>query len=95
MNEEMLIETTEETNTEIGNTNVDSENSGGGILGKIVFGLVAAGAAAGVALWKNRDKLEARRIKKLEKKGYIITKPSDKDESKVIEADFTEVETEE
>lgn len=91
MNEEMILqETTEELNTEVENTHVDSENSGGGILGKVVLGLVAGAVAVGVAVWKNKDKLEARRIKKLEKKGYIITKPSDTGDDKIIEAEFTD-----
>lgn len=93
MDEEMILqETTEEINTEVENTYVDSENSGGGILGKVVFVLVAAGTAVGVALWKNKDKLEARRIKKLEKKGYVITKPGETEEPKIIEAEFTDSE---
>lgn len=57
------------------------EDSGSGILGKIVIGLGVAAAAGICALvYKNRDKIEARRIARLEKKGYVITKPEADDE---------------
>lgn len=57
------------------------EDSGSGILGKIVIGLgVAAAAGIGALVYKNRDKIEARRIARLEKKGYVITKPEADDE---------------
>lgn len=52
------------------------EESGNGVLGKIMLGIGAVAAVSvGALVYKNRDKLEARRIAKLEKKGYIITKP--------------------
>ena len=87
MNEEMVTyEERENTEMEVYN---DHETSGGGILGKVLVGagIVAAGAAA--LIYKNRDKLEARRIRKLEAKGYVITKPEvcepEKNDSKVCE----------
>lgn len=51
------------------------ETSGKGILGLLALVGVAAGGAVGGLIYKNRNKLEEREIKKLEKKGYIITKP--------------------
>ena len=48
------------------------ETTGNGLLGKIVAGAVVVAIGAGALIYKNRNKLEERRIKKLEKKGYVI-----------------------
>lgn len=53
-----------------------TETSGDGLIGKVVVGTVFA-AAAGFAAWKFRDKVDAWKIKRLEKKGYVVTKVSD------------------
>lgn len=64
------------------------EESGNGILGKILIGagVLAAGGLAALA-YKNRAKLEERRIKKLEKKGYTVIRPEIEE---VEEDDFDE-----
>lgn len=98
MNEEMILqETTEETNTEIDTTYVDSESSSGGLATKVLLGLGGLLVAGTVVAVKNKDKIKAkltdRQIKKLEKKGYIISKSEDSDEPKIIEAEFTETES--
>lgn len=50
-------------------------NTGNGGVGKIVFGVVAAAAGVGALVWhKTKDKREERTIRKLEKKGYVISK---------------------
>lgn len=61
-----------------------TEESNDGVLGKVLIGLGVI-AVVGVAAWvhKNKDKLEAKRIAKLEKKGYVITRPEP------IDVDFT------
>ena len=70
--------------------NENCEDSGKGILGKILVGaVIAAGAGVGAALYKNRDKLEQRRIAKLEKKGYRVFKAAEIVEEEV-EADNDE-----
>lgn len=97
MNEEMILqETTEEINTEVENTYVDSENSGGGLFTKVALGLGGLLITGAVVAVKNKDKIKDwatnRKIKKLEKKGYVITKPGETEEPKIIEAEFTDSE---
>ena len=66
MNNEVMNETMEMAMEPVANT---------GGFGKFVAGAVVVLAGVGGALlYKNRNKLEERRIKKLEKKGYIIRK---------------------
>lgn len=64
------------------------EESGNRILGKILIGagVLAAGGLAAL-VYKNRDKLEERRIKKLEKKGYTVIRPEIEE---IEEDDFDE-----
>lgn len=80
MNEEMT-NFEEMENTEVSTINDDFETSGGGIAGKIVVGTLAVAAVgAGAALLcknKVKTKIEERRIKKLEKKGYVVYKPDE------------------
>lgn len=66
----------------------ESECSGGG-LGKLLgAGLIAGIAAAGVVVYKKfQPKLEARKIEKLRKKGYVIYK---EDECEVRELEVEE-----
>lgn len=77
--------------TEVAENN-DETRSGSGIVGKLVGGLIVAGLAAGaVKLWKKTaPKREAKAIKKLEKKGYVIYK-TEEDEDCVCEAEFEDV----
>lgn len=49
---------------------------GGGLIGKVIVGAVVT-AAAGFAAYKLRDKVDAWRIKRLEKKGYVVSKIAD------------------
>ena len=71
-------------------TIVESEESGG-ILGKLVLGgvlLAAAGGGLAFLRKKNKDKIEERRIKQLEKAGYVVitpepVAPNDEDEDVV------------
>jgi hypothetical protein len=69
-NEEVIEEVVE--NCDI--PEVSSDN----MIGKIVAGavVVCTGALAALA-YKNREKLDEIRIKKLEKKGYTVYKPED------------------
>lgn len=68
MNENLTIEEV--------NTDAIPDNSGSGIVGKVIIGLGAA-AVVGTIAWlrKNRNKLTERQIAKLEKKGYVVHKP--------------------
>ena len=72
-------------NTEIENVGIEEveevmdivpeENSSNGIIGKIAVGIgIAALAGIGVFVYKNKEKLRERRIAKLEKEGYMVTK---------------------
>lgn len=79
MNEELKvmeeIETYETTDMVPVEYNEESESTGNGIVGKIAIGVVAAAAGAGAFVWyKTKAKREERAIRKLEKKGYVISK---------------------
>ena len=50
-------------------------NSGNGIRKIVVAGTVVVVAGVGALVYKNRTKLDEMRIKKLEKKGYIVYRP--------------------
>lgn len=68
--------------------NERSEESGDGVSLLVVGAvmIVAAGVGAiGALLYKNRAKLEERKIKRWEKKGYVIYKPETPSEVKVSE----------
>lgn len=96
MNEEMNMTNVEiENEVEIDNTELDvfeGEESCGGILGIVL--LAGSILGAGIAAWKNRDKITDKknqyRIKKLEKQGYVVTKPVD-DSVDHAEVDYVEV----
>lgn len=69
-NEEIIEEVVE--NCDI--PEVSSDN----MIGKIVAGVVVVGTGVLAALaYKNKEKLDEIRIKKLEKKGYVVCKPED------------------
>lgn len=71
----------------------EPEESGSGILGKVVIGaLVVVGAGVAALIYKNKGKLDERRIRKLEKKGYIIQRPIDVDTDVDDESVVEEVE---
>lgn len=52
----------------------DGSNRVGGVIPLISVALLAVGGTVGALIYKNRAKLEERRIEKLRKKGYVITK---------------------
>lgn len=86
MNEEMVtIE-----NAEVVEVYEEAEKAGSGIIGKVILGLVAVGIGAGALVYKNRDKIEERRIRKLEKKGYVISRPEQNDVADSEECDDVE-----
>lgn len=93
MNEEMKVEEMEIVNDRdeviSEDTCVELEESGNGIFGKLVFGAMIAGVGLGVAyLRKNRDKLDELRIKKLERKGYKVSKEDEFED--IYDDDFLE-----
>ena len=93
MNEEIKNENMdliEVESQDMEDTIVESEESGG-ILGKLVLGgvlLAAAGGGLAFLRKKNKNKIEERRIKQLEKAGYVVitpepVEPNDEDEDVV------------
>lgn len=74
-----VIEATENTEVEVYDDQEIQESEGSGILKKIIIGGLVGGAA--IAIIKNRkkiaDKIEKRRIRKLEKAGYVISLPGE------------------
>lgn len=64
--------------------NSNSQNYG--LIGKILVGVIGLTVAgAGALAYKNRDRLEKRRIEKLKKKGYVVYKSDDMLEDEVSE----------
>ena len=61
----------------------------GGALPLVGIALLGVAGAVGIVIHKNRAKLEERRIEKLRKKGYIITKVdvTDEDDSESEETE--------
>lgn len=77
-NEEIMVfDTEEEINNEVNTVDEPIEESGNGI--GAVFGAVIALAATGYMAWRysKSNKRTERQIKKLEKKGYTVTKIED------------------
>lgn len=64
-----------DTETEVYEDQYESEESGKGMFGKalVLGGAIAAGLAA--AWHFTKGKREEHNVKKLEKKGYIVTRP--------------------
>lgn len=79
MNEELKNVNEEIENTDIEVFYDDAEVSKNGGLSKLlVGGLVGVAAIAGaVAFKKTKNKREEKKIEKLRKKGYVITKPDE------------------
>ena len=91
MEKELIMNEEMETGMEL-DTYDEPEVKGRG-LGKLILGAGGAVVIGGVALFiKNKKKagtwMEEHKIKKLEKKGYVVIKP----EGEVIEQDCSEVE---
>ena len=77
-------------NEEVVMTNEETEeNKGFGTIGKIVAGIVIAGLGAGAIIYKNRDKFDERKARRLEKKGYVVYRPDE------VQNDIVEVEDDE
>lgn len=77
MNEELRELNMENDDVTMETNDSDSKS---GLIGKLVVGSVIAGAGLlGAAIYKNRNKLEERRmehkIKKMKKKGFTVIKP--------------------
>lgn len=70
------------------------QKSGAGIIALAVGAGIVAGVTA--LICKNKHKFEEYRIKKLEKKGYVVYKPKlecDDSEIEVVDAEYEEVES--
>lgn len=95
MNEETMVFdeiTTEEENTTVV---VDEEESGGSAFVVIAFAAVT-GIATAVGGWllKKSGKIDEYRINKLEKKGYVVSKPEPVEENETDEVQADVLETE-
>lgn len=66
------------------------EESGGGVLGKIVLCVLAVGAGVGTLVYKIK-KADEYRIKKLEKKGYVVLKPEAASTDEIVDVDADEL----
>ena len=78
-------------NTELVEIDEEPETSGKGIVGKLAIGALIVGGAAAL-IYKNKHKFEERKIRKLEKKGYLVIRPEDE---MPVEAYSEEVEDDE
>lgn len=95
MNEEMNMTNVElENEVEVETADLDligDEESCGGLIG--ILALAGSLLVAGFATWKNKDKItdmrNQHRIKKLEKQGYVVTKPVD-ESVEHVEVDYVE-----
>lgn len=79
MNEEIKVFDENEIEEGVDAVIENIEEVGGGFEAVVVAGAVAVIGIVGGVLYKHRnkiaDKMDARRIKKLEKKGYVIATP--------------------
>lgn len=86
MNEEMMTtmeETTNTMTTENYGYHEETDNSDNGLAVKVLLG-VGAVVGAGVAAWKaTKNKREEWQIKRMEKKGYQVTKIEESEVKKV------------
>lgn len=94
MNEEKVMEVEVIDDTEVEVYDLEPEESGGGLL-KTVGILGVCGAVGAAALHFTKKKREEWTIKKLEKKGYIVTKTEVVDEEDFEDDVFDEEESEE
>lgn len=90
MNEEIMEN--EIVETEGMDTITESENSGNGIFVKLLISTVIVGAGVAAVLYKNRAKIEERKIEKLRKKGYVIYGPEDRIPENYVPDDIDETE---
>ena len=85
--EENEIRTEEFNENEETEVYVEPETSGKGTFGKIAIGASILGGLGAIAAFiykKNRKSIEERRIRKLERKGYIIQRPIDVDSNENV-----------
>lgn len=94
MNEEKVMEVEVIDDTEVEVYDLEPEESGGGLL-KTVGILGVCGAVGAAALHFTKKKREEWTIKKLEKKGYIVTKTEVVDEEDFEDDLFAEEESKE
>ena len=87
MNEEKVMEVEVIDDTEVEVYDLEPEESGGGLL-KTVGILGVCGAVGAAALHFTKKKREEWTIKKLEKKGYIVTKTEVVDDEEDFDEDF-------
>lgn len=70
----------------------EPETSGNGVLGFVLGGLAVAAGATALVLHKTKSKREAKRIKKLEAKGYVVLRPEEADALEAVSDDYETVE---
>lgn len=94
MEENKTMEMEVMNDDEVMDTYETEETSGKG-LGVVAVGAVLAAVGVGIAVArKNKGKLDEWRIRRLEKKGYVVTKPEDVVETEAEVVDFPDEETE-
>ena len=74
MEENMEMETVKDEDSEVIDYDNPCNSEKRGVLPLVGVALLVGAGAIGTFIYKNRAKLEERRINKLRKKGYIITK---------------------
>lgn len=76
---------------ELNVVNETDDEEDNGIVKKIIFGAAAIGTAAVTAVvfkkLKVSEKINERRIRKLEKEGYVVAKVDESDEGSAVEDD--------
>ena len=84
MNEETTM-INEIENEEVFDTTEPIEESGEGLLGLLLLGAVSVGAGVTAWWYKKSGKLNERRIKKLEKQGYVVALPEVSEEVETVD----------
>lgn len=74
MEENMEMEIVKDEDSEVVDYDSPCNSEKRGVLPLVGVALLVGAGAIGTFIYKNRAKLEERRINKLRKKGYIITK---------------------
>ena len=74
MEENMEMEIVKDDDSEVIDYDSPCNSEKRGVLPLVGVALLVSAGAIGTFIYKNRAKLEERRINKLRKKGYIITK---------------------
>lgn len=79
MEENMEMEIVKDDDSEVIDCDSPCNSEKRGVLPLVGVALLVGAGAIGTFIYKNRAKLEERRINKLRKKGYIITKAEEID----------------